>query len=113
MVRKFTQQFNVKRFFYLIKYYFKFIFINCIIFYGVVGHANPVGDSKKGAVIAQGLCSGCHAADGNSVIPMNPIIAGQHADYLKKQHAVPQLLDSWVSRCYHPLRDNQNTILGR
>ena len=84
-VKIFTQQFNVKRFFYLIKDYFKFIVINCIITFGAVVHAQPVGDSNKGATIAQGLCAGCHAADGNSVIPLNPIIAGQHADYLKKQ----------------------------
>ena len=85
MVIIFTKQFNVKRFFCLIKYYLIFIFINCIITFGAVVHAQPVGDSNKGATIAQGLCAGCHAADGNSVIPMNPIIAGQHADYLKKQ----------------------------
>ncbi|PXW91313.1 cytochrome c553 [Nitrosomonas sp. Nm84] len=35
--------------------------------------------------IASGVCAGCHAADGNSVIPMNPILAGQHAEYIIKQ----------------------------
>ena len=42
-------------------------------------------DAKKGAVIAQGLCAACHASDGNSVIPANPILAGQHYSYLKNQ----------------------------
>ena len=42
-------------------------------------------DEKKGAAVAQGLCSACHAADGNSVIPANPILAGQHSSYIKKQ----------------------------
>lgn len=35
--------------------------------------------------IAGGICAGCHGADGNSMIPMNPILAGQQAEYLTKQ----------------------------
>ncbi|TXI18665.1 MAG: cytochrome c4 [Nitrosomonas sp.] len=35
--------------------------------------------------IAAGVCAGCHNADGNSVVPMNPILAGQHAEYITKQ----------------------------
>jgi cytochrome c553 len=31
------------------------------------------------------VCAACHAADGNSVIPTNPVIAGQHAQYAFKQ----------------------------
>ena len=42
-------------------------------------------DVKKGAALAQGLCAACHASDGNSVIPANPILAGQHYTYLKNQ----------------------------
>lgn len=42
-------------------------------------------DAKKGAALAQGLCAACHASDGNSVIPANPILAGQHYNYLKNQ----------------------------
>ncbi|MDA9689460.1 cytochrome c4 [Betaproteobacteria bacterium] len=42
-------------------------------------------DAQKGAVLAQGLCAACHASDGNSVIPANPILAGQHYSYLKNQ----------------------------
>jgi len=30
-------------------------------------------------------CVGCHAADGNSVVPNFPKLAGQHAAYLEKQ----------------------------
>ena len=37
------------------------------------------------AEIAGGVCAGCHSADGNSVIPMNPNLAGQHAEYITKQ----------------------------
>lgn len=35
--------------------------------------------------VASGMCAGCHSADGNSLIPMNPILAGQHAEYITKQ----------------------------
>ena len=33
------------------------------------------------------VCAGCHAADGNSPSPVNPVLAGQHADYVAKQLA--------------------------
>lgn len=33
------------------------------------------------------VCSACHAADGNSSTPANPVLAGQHAEYIAKQLA--------------------------
>ena len=33
------------------------------------------------------VCSACHAADGNSATPANPVLAGQHAEYTAKQLA--------------------------
>jgi cytochrome c553 len=33
----------------------------------------------------QTVCAACHAADGNSVVSLNPKLAGQHPDYLLKQ----------------------------
>lgn len=42
-------------------------------------------DPAKGQQIAQGVCAACHAADGNSVIPANPKLNGQHAEYIVKQ----------------------------
>lgn len=30
-------------------------------------------------------CVGCHGADGNSMVPNFPKLAGQHASYLEKQ----------------------------
>ncbi|QDX82399.1 cytochrome c4 [Denitratisoma sp. DHT3] len=48
-------------------------------------HAAPQADAAKGQQIAAGICVACHNADGNSVIPVNPKLAGQHADYLAKQ----------------------------
>ena len=37
------------------------------------------------AAIAKNVCAACHGADGNSSIPVNPSLAGQHASYLLKQ----------------------------
>ena len=47
----------------------------------VAAPAAPVGAEQ----IAAGVCAGCHNADGNSVIPMNPILAGQQAQYITTQ----------------------------
>jgi cytochrome c553 len=43
------------------------------------------GDASKGKKIANQVCAGCHNSDGNSIIPSNPILAGQHAEYITKQ----------------------------
>lgn len=37
------------------------------------------------SAIAKNVCAACHGADGNSSIPANPNLAGQHASYLLKQ----------------------------
>lgn len=42
-------------------------------------------DLAKAKQTAETICVGCHGADGNSPIPVNPKLAGQHADYLFKQ----------------------------
>ncbi|MEX1074098.1 MAG: c-type cytochrome [Burkholderiales bacterium] len=44
-------------------------------------------DLAKGEQLAKEVCVACHAADGNSVAPANPKLAGQHANYLYKQLA--------------------------
>lgn len=41
-------------------------------------------DATKGAAIAQ-VCSACHAVDGSRGAPANPILQGQHPEYLVKQ----------------------------
>jgi len=47
--------------------------------------AYAAGDATKGAAIATTVGAACHAADGNSVMTMNPKLAGQHPEYLVKQ----------------------------
>ncbi len=51
------------------------------------GHAAAPAkpDLAKGQQIATTVCAACHAADGNSVMPANPKLAGQHPEYLIKQ----------------------------
>lgn len=43
------------------------------------------GDAAKAQNIANQVCAACHAADGNSVAPANPKLAGQPAEYITKQ----------------------------
>ena len=42
-------------------------------------------DLVKGAALYGQMCVACHAADGNSATPANPILARQHPEYLVKQ----------------------------
>lgn len=44
-------------------------------------------DLARGQQIASQTCAACHATDGNSAIAVNPVLAGQHADYIAKQLA--------------------------
>jgi cytochrome c553 len=47
--------------------------------------AAPKPDLAKGQKIATEVCIACHTADGTRGSPANPIIAGQHPEYLLKQ----------------------------
>ena len=42
-------------------------------------------DLGKGGALSTQVCAACHTADGSRDAPANPIIAGQHAEYLAKQ----------------------------
>lgn len=42
-------------------------------------------DLLKGQAISTQVCAACHTADGSRGAPANPIIQGQHAEYLAKQ----------------------------
>lgn len=42
-------------------------------------------DLAKGQAISTQVCVACHAADGSRGSPANPILAGQHPEYLAKQ----------------------------
>jgi cytochrome c553 len=49
------------------------------------GQGAVKGDPAKAEQIVKQVCAACHAADGNSMIPANPVLASQHADYAFKQ----------------------------
>jgi len=66
----------------------------------VVGTA-AAQNAARGQRIAGQVCAACHAADGNSVAPTNPKIAGQFAEYLQKQ-----LGDFKAQQDKKPARDN-------
>jgi cytochrome c553 len=42
-------------------------------------------DLARGQEISTTVCGACHTADGSRGLPTNPILQGQHADYLVKQ----------------------------
>ena len=42
-------------------------------------------DLKAGAAKYQATCASCHGVNGASVVPAQPILAGQHAEYLEVQ----------------------------
>ena len=42
-------------------------------------------DAAKGQSSYAAVCASCHGADGNSSVPLQPKLAGQHPEYLVKQ----------------------------
>jgi len=50
-----------------------------------LAQALPKADPTQARQLVDQICSSCHAADGNSTLSVNPILAGQHADYILKQ----------------------------
>jgi len=53
------------------------------------GHPAPATSAKpdltKGQATATNVCAACHTSDGSRGSPANPIIQGQHPEYLTKQ----------------------------
>jgi len=49
--------------------------------------AAPKVDTAKGQAIATQVCAACHTTDGSRGSPANPIVQGQHAEYIVKQLA--------------------------
>ncbi len=45
----------------------------------------PKADPAKGQATATTVCAACHGADGNSVVAVNPKLAGQIPAYVEKQ----------------------------
>lgn len=54
---------------------------------GVLAQDSAKSDPFKAEAIVRQVCVACHALDGNSAQPVNPVLAGQHAAYTAKQLA--------------------------
>lgn len=50
-----------------------------------LAQALPKADPSQAQKLVDQICASCHAADGNSTLAVNPVLAGQHADYTLKQ----------------------------
>ncbi len=64
------------------------------------------GDPAKAQTIVTQVCVACHAADGNSAIPANPSLAGQHPEYTYKQ------LRNFKSQGGKPAERNNGVMAG-
>ena len=45
----------------------------------------PNADPERGKQIVTTVCGACHGVDGNSLTAANPVLAGQHAEYIVRQ----------------------------
>jgi cytochrome c553 len=54
-----------------------------IALFSTMGATYAAGDAAAGKA-KSAVCAACHGADGNSMVPTFPKIAGQHAAYLEK-----------------------------
>jgi len=65
---------------------FKFLMAAFSVALMTANNAAMAADAAAGEAMATALgCGGCHAADGNSVTPGFPKLAGQHESYIVKQ----------------------------
>lgn len=60
----------------------KSIYIGLIVLAGMGTDVYAAGDAEAGKA-KSAACSACHGADGNSLVPMYPHLAGQQAQYLE------------------------------
>ena len=60
-------------------------FVGALFSMAAYAQAPAKGDPAKAQQLVTQVCAACHGADGNSAIPANPVLAGQHSDYALKQ----------------------------
>lgn len=58
-----------------------------VVAFASVSTAPAADEPATAPAIVTQVCAACHGADGNSPLPANPSLAGQHPDYLAKQLA--------------------------
>lgn len=55
-----------------------------LVLVGCAMTVQAAGDAEKGKSLSA-TCAACHGMDGNSINPIWPSIAGQHAEYIERQ----------------------------
>lgn len=58
-----------------------------VVYASLAAEPQAKPDLARGKQIASTVCVACHGADGNSVVPANPVLAGQQGDYIAAQLA--------------------------
>jgi len=61
------------------------VVVGALVAQNVLAQGVIKGDPAKAQQVVTQVCAACHAADGNSAIPVNPSLAGQHPEYTYKQ----------------------------
>ncbi len=61
------------------------IALSLTMLFGLIGVAQATEGDVEAGKTKSATCAACHGPDGNSTIPANPKIAGQHESYLYKQ----------------------------
>lgn len=59
--------------------------VGALISFPVSAQGVVKGDPAKAQQVVTQVCAACHGIDGNSAIPANPSLAGQHPEYTLKQ----------------------------
>ncbi len=102
------------------------ILISLLVSLGITGVAHAEGDAAAGQQ-KTAVCAACHSADGNSVAPTFPKLAGQNENYLLKQlkeikggvRSVPEMTGLLDALSEQDLADiaayfaNQNVQIGQ
>lgn len=81
------------------------LLLSLLLVAGSLQAQDQAPDLAKAKQTAETVCAGCHMADGNSQLPANPKLAGQHPEYLFKQL---REFKSWDGK--PPVREN--AIMG-
>jgi cytochrome c553 len=63
----------------------KFFGLICMLVFLTASDESAAQGSATAGQSKSAVCAACHGADGNSINPMWPSLAGQHAEYLSRQ----------------------------
>jgi cytochrome c553 len=61
------------------------VILSLLLTFGVLNLAVAAQGNAEAGKEKSAMCAACHGADGNSLVPMYPKLAGQSANYLAKQ----------------------------